>query len=537
MTRGEEFAKMDSSLCRKLPMKAHALRCLVVLVALTSLSACVTTPPPRATAPAAPVDPAVAEEARRQTELAIRQEVSEIARLHSVFWPIARAAAPLCPERAVGTIGALPGSLLFLREAIRPTVRRLLGMDERLTFTEVVGNTPMERAGIKPGDVLTHVDGVGLPVSREASRAYQEALNKALKDNRPVKLSLDRQGTAAELTVVVEPTCALGALPMAGDQVTAFAVNRSVWVTRGMMRFASDADLAIVVGHEVAHIALGHTVRSLPPVPTGSGNAASMDPYRYDPRDPWRQASNAPAASPAPAASTLTPQQRELDADTVGVYLSAAAGLPYADAANFWRRMAAQYPSTIQGSHLRSHPASSERFVELERATSKLAELMAQASTRAMAVGLRDGKSTAPIVIQRQGGAVAVAMINERYTSSLAKPGVPVAATNKPVDPGKTAPALTKAPAILLANAITPDRLPYVDGSGREAYRLFLTKVTPRAFALSANGLWASAWGGTDPTSRALVRCAEKGGIQCQLFAVNNEVVWKGEWPDAVGDQ
>ncbi len=521
-------------------MKAHALRSLVLLVALASLSACVTTQPPRATtpiAPAVPVDPAVAEEARRQTELAIRQEVSEIARLQSVFWPIARAAAPLCPERAVGTIGALPGSLLFLREAIRPTVRRLLGMDERLTFTEVVGNTPMERAGIKPGDVLTHVDGVGLPVSREASRAYQEALNKALKEKRPVKLSLDRQGTAAELNVAVEPTCALGALPIAGDQVTAFAVNRSVWVTRGMMRFASDADLAIVVGHEVAHIALGHTVRSAPPAPTGSGNAANMDPYRYDPRDPWRQSSNAPAASAAPAASTLTPQQRELDADTVGVYLSAAAGLPYADAANFWRRMAAQYPSTIQGSHLRTHPASSERFVELERATNKLTELMAQPSTRAMTVGLRDGKSTAPIVIERQGGAVAVAMINERYTSSLAKPGVLIAATNKPVDPAKTAPTLTKAPTMLLANAIAPDRVPYVDGSGREAYKLFLTKVTPRAFALSANGLWASAWGGADPTARALVRCAEKGGTQCKLFAVNNEVVWQGEWPDAVGDQ
>jgi hypothetical protein len=437
----------------------------------------------------------VLEEARKQTDLALRQEMSDVARLQSVFWPMAKAASGLCADRAAGSLGALPGSLLFIPEAIRPQVRALTGMDERLTFTEIVASSPAQLAGIMPGDVLTHLDGKPLPVSREANRVYQTTLDAAVKKKESVGLTLERKGQALQLRVTPEPVCATTAIPMPGDQVTAFAGGRVILVTRGMLRFATDAELAVVVGHELAHIALGHTV---------------------------------PASAPsAPvAASSLTPQQKELDADTVGLYLAAAAGLPYADAAAFWRRIAAQYPSTIQGSHTRSHPASPERFIELDKAASTISSLLARPGTEAITVGLRDGKSTAPIPMTRGSGAVSVSWLGGQYTSRLA----PVAtAPSQPSQPSASPPA---AVASLLASAVDPGTIPNLDAQGREGYKEFLTKVSPRAFALSTNGMWSSAWGGQDPSARALSRCAQKGGVQCRLFALNNEVVWQA-WVDS----
>ncbi len=37
------------------------------------------------------------------------------------------------------------------------------------------------------------------------------------------------------------------------------------------------------------------------------------------------------------------------------------------EAPNFWRRMAAEHPGSIQRNHAATHPATPERFVALEK--------------------------------------------------------------------------------------------------------------------------------------------------------------------------
>jgi beta-barrel assembly-enhancing protease len=400
---------------------------LLVAIAIVG---CATPQVSRPAASNTPVDPAVAEEARKQLEFALRQEMQELGRLTSVFWPLAKAALPLCADRVVGTVGATPSSLLYLREAIRPAVRTLLGMDERLTFTEVIDKSPTALAGVEAGDIITHADGVLLPVSREAGRTYQEALNKALKEKRPVALRTERKGQVREVLMPVEPTCVVAALPITGDQVSAYASARHVWVTRGMLRFASDADLAIVVGHEIAHIALGHTVRNTQP-PAGASPPAG-DPYRYDPRNPWGQSTPQATPTQPTQASTATPQQRELDADVVGLYLAAAAGLPYKNATNFWRRMAAAYPSTIQGSHTRTHPASPQRFIALERAITRVDEQLGVPGAAQLSLELTTAPLDTAIAILPTKGPVQVRWLSDGYPQRCAAPGI-AGVVNKPM--------------------------------------------------------------------------------------------------------
>ena len=70
------------------------------------------------------------------------------------------------------------------------------------------------------------------------------------------------------------------------------------------------------------------------------------------------------------------------------------------------------------------------------------------------------------------------------------------------------------------------DAIPYLQQQGREQYRVFLAKPTPRAFAVSTSGGWSWAEDGDDPVARVLTTCQRSSGEQCRLYAVDDDVVW-----------
>ena len=74
------------------------------------------------------------------------------------------------------------------------------------------------------------------------------------------------------------------------------------------------------------------------------------------------------------------------------------------------------------------------------------------------------------------------------------------------------------------------EAVPYLSEQGRAAYREYLAKMTPRAFAVSPSGAWCWAEEGEDPDTRALATCTKKSNQPCQLYSVDDYVVW----PDKV---
>lgn len=70
--------------------------------------------------------------------------------------------------------------------------------------------------------------------------------------------------------------------------------------------------------------------------------------------------------------------------------------------------------------------------------------------------------------------------------------------------------------------------IPYLAGHGREAYRAFLQRQLPRAFAVSATGAWGWAEEGEDPSRSALAACQSKSQQPCRLYSVDDYVVWPG---------
>lgn len=73
------------------------------------------------------------------------------------------------------------------------------------------------------------------------------------------------------------------------------------------------------------------------------------------------------------------------------------------------------------------------------------------------------------------------------------------------------------------------DAIPYLTESGRAAYRQYLGKMAPRAFALSPSGAWCWAEDGEDPERRALATCEEKSSQPCKLYSIDERIVWQGE--------
>ncbi|SDO94169.1 hypothetical protein SAMN05216303_102747 [Rhodoferax sp. OV413] len=78
------------------------------------------------------------------------------------------------------------------------------------------------------------------------------------------------------------------------------------------------------------------------------------------------------------------------------------------------------------------------------------------------------------------------------------------------------------------------DAIPFLNDNGRQSYRNWLTKGTPRAFAISPTGTLAASFGlkpgdetlPSDPVERAVVACNRISKTACRLYAVNGSVVW-----------
>ncbi len=64
----------------------------------------------------------------------------------------------------------------------------------------------------------------------------------------------------------------------------------------------------------------------------------------------------------------------EFEADYASLYIAARAGHDVKSAPNFWRRMAAEHPKSLEKGFLASHPSTPERFVAMEKTIQEIKE-------------------------------------------------------------------------------------------------------------------------------------------------------------------
>jgi dienelactone hydrolase len=146
----------------------------------------------------------------------------------------------------------------------------------------------------------------------------------------------------------------------------------------------------------------------------------------------------------------------------------------------------------------------------------KLAQAYQAAGGHAQLVAFGNFKSDAHGLAGSRDGVAVWWPETERFLQSVGMPTAEVF-------------TLPTRPKLIATNFAAIDNVaavPYLSSAGREAYRNFLARSTPRAFALSNSGQWSWAEEGDDPVERVLAACQQSSHATCQLYAVDKDVVW-----------
>lgn len=184
-------------------------------------------------------------------------------KLADIGYQLNHAAAPLCRSKASATgltvdyIGAYP-------EADREAVKQLLGISDLPQVAAVARGSPATLAGVREGDSIVSVNGKAtsqlIEESDEAS-LFADELEQRLRDlppDSPIVLVLLREGREVTVTVMPEAACTPRYIVKADKGIAAFTDGANIAVSAKLMDFAqSDDEIALVTGHELAHVVYG----------------------------------------------------------------------------------------------------------------------------------------------------------------------------------------------------------------------------------------------------------------------------------------
>lgn len=265
-------------------------------------------------------------EATRQETEAFARYIKMRRRLDKISAPILAANAQLC-EQTRADFGIITHTKKSYPKHLRDAAERRLAAGDTQTVLMVRDGSPARKAGIMRGDVL--IDKKGKPISSR---------DESLKDAN--SLHIRRAGRDMDIKMSGQQICDYDISLKMSAAVNAYANGKSITVTTAMMDFAGrDDELALVVGHELAHNTMGHVRKAI-----------------------WNTVISGFA--------TRTTRPFESEADYVGLYYMARAGYKLDGVEDFWRRLGVQYPKSIV--RAKTHPVTPERLLAIRMAAKEI---------------------------------------------------------------------------------------------------------------------------------------------------------------------
>lgn len=337
----------------------RTLRILPMFLLAFTLGACATT-----TTQLATLEPALVEaEQQKQRALAIRTQWDQQARLDSVSYPLLKAAVPLCEGNTALGVGFHFGDIHGIEQRWVHASEQALGLKSTPTVVRVAHGSPAHRAGLQQHDELvkvgTHMVVPGVDAIKKLG-AYLTEYRKG--DPRDLPIVIRRNGQEQTLTLQPEAVCRYGTWVTNDGALNAYADGNNVIITTTMMRFVEDDELASIVGHEIAHNAMGHLEAKQKNALLGALAGAIGDIALAS----MGVNSEGYFTSQGLQAGAMTfSQDFEREADYVGLYVMALANQPLENAPRLWRHLAAANPGSIAMAS--SHPTTAERFVRMEK--------------------------------------------------------------------------------------------------------------------------------------------------------------------------
>jgi predicted Zn-dependent protease len=214
-----------------------------------------------------------------------------------------------------------------------------------------------------------------VPPEQEAAlgaQAFQEVRTQEKVSNDPAALARATQVGQRIATAVGNdlPGAQWEFVVFDSPEVNAFALpGGKVGVYTGLLRLAaSDDELAIVMGHEIAHVTARHGAERMTweqGIQMVGGAAGAFADNRLSPA-----ASNLVKLAYGAGTQVLgvLPHSRlqESEADTIGLHYAAKAGYDPRAALTFWAKMNQQAQASAGPAFLRTHPSAEDRIAKLE---------------------------------------------------------------------------------------------------------------------------------------------------------------------------
>lgn len=311
---------------------------------------------------------AVEAERRSQQTAQIKDYVAQLRRVDSVAFRIRIANRADCKERVAPQIGLIALTPQSLPSRYRSYSADALNLSwERPTAVSVADGSPAAQAGILAGDEIVAFDGELIPVT--GTPAW---IGNWLAHNggKPVRVDLRRDG--ADRTVFLTPVmgCAIPIRYVTADEVNAFTDGHEIVVSSAIVNRAhTDAQLAVIIGHELAHANLGHNEKRMVNTLVGAAGGIVIDAgFMAGGLSTGGAFTRAFKRAGAKAYSVAF----EREADYVGAYYAARAGYELAGAEEIWRALGHAHPDSI--GFAGTHPTTPERFVQMRRVAAEIAD-------------------------------------------------------------------------------------------------------------------------------------------------------------------
>lgn len=247
-----------------------------------------------------------------QTREALKTYMADYRRLQDIALPILAANTEFCDKRGID-IGAYTLSEKDLPKALRGKN----GSVDLKSPAIVYSRNP----ALPKGAVFVDERGKAISVS------------KINPDVASVNLRIGGDIVGRKITPA--PICDYPVRLKYTPAINAYANGKNITVTTGMMKFTNDEELALIIGHELAHNTHSHIRKIVQNTILGFGRGTFA-------------------------------RQFESEADYVGLYYSARAGYPIENTKRFWRNLAKVSVKSIDKA--KTHPITPERYVRLESA-------------------------------------------------------------------------------------------------------------------------------------------------------------------------
>lgn len=151
--------------------------------------------------------------------------------------------------------------------------------------------------------------------------------------------------------------------------MNAYTDGQRIVLYAGIVDIAkTDAQLAVIIGHELAHANLGHGEKRMVNRLIGAAGGLAIDSsFALG----GISTGGVFTRELAKAGQLAYSVGFEREADYVGAYYAVRAGYDLAGAEEIWRMMGLKHPASIQ--FARTHPATPTRFIQMQKVAAEIA--------------------------------------------------------------------------------------------------------------------------------------------------------------------